>query len=127
MRHRATPGQWHDLLAYQSWALVHHDGEPPRRPARTGQQSVPMGHAGRSWDRAGRTCRAKSVINDRLIAAVTRGARSTMYLTTEAAAISSGLPDRQFGVRGGAEVTAPATKTQLILDHLLGRPTPHGA
>jgi hypothetical protein len=26
--------------------------------------------------------------------------------------------------RGGAEVTAPATKTPRILDHLLGRPTP---
>jgi len=51
----------------------------------------------------------------------------TMYLTMEATAIASGLLDRQFGVRGGAEVTAPATKTQLILDHLLGRPTPRGA
>jgi hypothetical protein len=50
-----------------------------------------------------------------------------MYRTAEAAAIASGLPDRQFGVRAGAEVTAPATKTQLILDHLLGRPTPRGA
>ena len=71
MRHRATPGQWHDQLAYQSWVLVHHDDEPLRHPARTGQQSVRMGHtAGRPWDRAGRTCCGKSVINDRLIAAV---------------------------------------------------------
>jgi hypothetical protein len=32
-----------------------------------------MGHMrGRSWDRAARTCRGKSVINDRLIAAVIR-------------------------------------------------------
>ena len=51
----------------------------------------------------------------------------TMYLTMEATAIASGLLDRQFGVRGGAEVTAPATKAQLILDHLLGRSTPRGA
>jgi len=50
-----------------------------------------------------------------------------MYLTTEAAAIASGVPDRQFGVRAGAEVAARARKTRLILDHLLGRPTPRGA
>ena len=50
-----------------------------------------------------------------------------MYLTMEATAIASGLPDREFGVRAGAEVTAPATKAQLILDHLLGRSMPRGA
>jgi hypothetical protein len=33
----------------------------------------------------------------------------------------------QFGVPGGAEVAAPATKTQLIVDHFLGRPKPPGA
>ena len=79
-------------------------------PARTGQQSVPMGHTrGRSWDRAGRTCRGKSVINDRLIAALI-GVRDRRL--DAATATTMRVPD--CGVMGADHQRLPTFNVSLV-------------